>query len=178
MFGSESDFDEKSGLLQRGKIYKRYFGSYTLCQNTCYTSISPEESESKETPFVGNPPVTPQRRSVIPENPSQFESHPSPSIPVAGQSTPVSSPPPTTSPPPSPLDPRWPIWMMTLSSLFSKELDQRIQNSSGFYAKQCGLLSSLLIKIQKECSWLLISETVLWPGSWSSLTLRTMHCLI
>ena len=46
MFESESDFDEQSG-----KIYKRTFGSYTLGQNTGYTSLSLAESESKETPL-------------------------------------------------------------------------------------------------------------------------------
>ena len=70
MFGSESDFDEQSGLLRNGKRYKKTLGSYTLGQNTDYTSLIPEESESEETPFVGNTPITPQRRSVIPENPS------------------------------------------------------------------------------------------------------------
>ena len=59
MFGRESDFDEKNGLLRNGKRYKRTFGSYTLGQNTDYTSVSQEESEYEETPFVGNPPITP-----------------------------------------------------------------------------------------------------------------------
>ena len=68
MFGSESDFNEQSGLLRNDKRYQRPLGSYTLDQNTDYTSLSPEDSESEETPFVGNPPITPQRRSVIPEN--------------------------------------------------------------------------------------------------------------
>ena len=104
MFESKSDFDEQSGLLRNGKRYKRTLGSYTLGQNTDYTSLSPEESESEETPFVRNPPITPQRRSIIPENPSQFEINPSPSSPVADQSTSVSSLPPVTSPPP-PLPP-------------------------------------------------------------------------
>ena len=49
MFGSESDFDEQSGLLISGKRYKRNLGSYTLGQNTDYTLISPEESDSEET---------------------------------------------------------------------------------------------------------------------------------
>ena len=70
MFGIESDCDEQSGLLRNSKRYKRTFGSYTLCQNTNYTPLSPEESESEETPFVRNPPITPQCRSVIPKNPS------------------------------------------------------------------------------------------------------------
>ena len=65
MFGSESDFDEQSGLLRSGKRYKRNLESYTLGQNTEYT---PEDPESEETPFVRNPPITPQRRSVTPEN--------------------------------------------------------------------------------------------------------------
>ena len=62
MFESESDFDEQSGLLRSGKRYKRTFGSFTLGQNTNYTPLSPEESESEETPFVRNPPITLQRR--------------------------------------------------------------------------------------------------------------------
>ena len=49
MFESESDFDEQSGLFQRGKIYKRDIGSYTLGQNTVYTPLSPKESDSEET---------------------------------------------------------------------------------------------------------------------------------
>ena len=96
MFGSESDFDEQSGLLRSGKRYKRNFGSYTLGQNT------EEDSKSEETSSVRNPPTTPQRRSVIPEKQLQSESNPSSSIPVAGEYTPVSSTPPTTNPPPSP----------------------------------------------------------------------------
>ena len=152
MFGSESDFDKQSGLLRSGKRYKRNFGSYTLGQNTEYTPVSSADPTPDETPSVGNPLVTPQRRPVIPENPLQSESNPSSSIPVVGQSTPVNSPLLTSSPPPTPLDPPWPTCMMILSSLFSKELDQRIQNSSGFYAKQCGLLRPLRIKIQKERS--------------------------
>ena len=58
MFGSESDFDEQSGLLCNSKRYKKTLGSYILGQNTDYTSLSPEESE--ENPFVRNPPITPQ----------------------------------------------------------------------------------------------------------------------
>ena len=84
MFGSESDFDEESGFLRNGKRYKRTLGSYTLGQNTDYTSLSLEESESEETPFLRNPPITPQRRPVIPENPLQSESNPSPSSPITG----------------------------------------------------------------------------------------------
>ena len=87
MFASESDFDEKSGLLRSGKRYKRNFGSYTLVQTTEHTPVSPANSEPEETSSVGNPLVTPQQRSIIPENPSQSESNPSPSSPVAGQST-------------------------------------------------------------------------------------------
>ena len=59
MFGSESDFDEQSGLLRNGKRGQRPFGSYTLDKNTDYTSLIPKESESEETPFVRNPPITP-----------------------------------------------------------------------------------------------------------------------
>ena len=94
MFGSESTFDEQSVLLWNGKRYKKKFESYTLGQNTESNLASPAASDPEETPSVGNPPVTPQRRPIIFENPSQSESNPSPSIPVAGQSTPVSSPPP------------------------------------------------------------------------------------
>ena len=70
MFESESDFDEQSGLLRSGKRYKITFGSYTLGHNTEYTPLIPEEPESEETPFVRNPPITPQRRSITPEKPS------------------------------------------------------------------------------------------------------------
>ena len=97
MFGSESNFDEQSGLLRSGKIYKRNLESYTLGQNTEYTPLSPEDPESEETPSVRNPPTTPSQRSVTPENPSQPKSNPSPSIPVTGQSTPVSSSPPRST---------------------------------------------------------------------------------
>ena len=102
MFASENTFDEQSGLLRSRKRYKRDFRSYSQGQHTDYSLVNPADSEPEETPSVGNPPVTPQRRPIIPENPSQSESNPSPSIPVTGHSTPVSSPPPTTSPPPSP----------------------------------------------------------------------------
>ena len=94
MFASESDFDEQSGLLWSGKRYKRNLESYTLGQNTEYM---PDDPEYEETRFVRNPPITPQRRSATPGNPSQSSSNPSPSIPVAGQSTPVSSPPPQSA---------------------------------------------------------------------------------
>ena len=100
MFASENTFDEQSGLLRSGKRYKRDFGSYSQGQHTKYPPVNPTELEPEETPSVGNPPVTPQRRPIILENPLQSESNPSMSIPVAGQSTPVSYPPPTTSPPP------------------------------------------------------------------------------
>ena len=100
MIGSDWDFDEQSGLLRSGKRYKRDLGP-----STKYTHLSFESSDSTESPFVRNPPITPQQRPIIPENLSQSESNPSPSIPVAGQSTLVSSPPPTTSPPPSPSRP-------------------------------------------------------------------------
>ena len=101
MFGSESNFDEQSGLLCSGKRYKRNLESYTLDQNTEYTPLSPKDPESKENPYVRNPPITLQRRSVTPENLSQPKSNAIPSIPVTGQSTPVSSPPHTSSSPPS-----------------------------------------------------------------------------
>ena len=80
-------------MLRSGKRYKRNFESYTLGQNTESNPISPAVSEPEETPSIGNPPVTPQRRPIIPNNPSQSESNPSPSIHVAGHSTPVISPP-------------------------------------------------------------------------------------
>ena len=102
MFASESTFNEQIGLLRSGKRYKRNFESYTLGQSTESNPISPTALEPEETPSIGNPLVTLQQRPIIPENPSQSESNPSSSIPVAGQSTLVSSPPPTTSPPPSP----------------------------------------------------------------------------
>ena len=97
MFWSESEFDEQSGLLRSGKRYKRNLESYTLGQNTEYTPLSPEVPEFEETPFVRNPPITPQQRSVTPENPPQSGSNHSPSIPVTGQSTWVSSPPPQSN---------------------------------------------------------------------------------
>ena len=59
--------------------------------------LSPKDPESEETPSVRNPPITPPRRSVTPENPSQPESNPSSSILVIGQSTPVSSSPPRST---------------------------------------------------------------------------------
>ena len=55
MFGRESELEEESGLLQNGKRYKRSIGSFILGQNPDYTSLSQEESESEETPFIGNP---------------------------------------------------------------------------------------------------------------------------
>ena len=70
MFGSESTFDEQSGLLRSGKIYKRNLKSYTLGQNTEYTPLHPKYFESQETSFVRNPPITLQSRPVSPENPS------------------------------------------------------------------------------------------------------------
>ena len=93
MFASESTFDEQSGLLQSGKRYKRNFESYTLGQNTKSNPVSTAASEPEETSYVGNPSVTPQQRPIIPENLSQSESNPSLSIPIAGQSAPISSPP-------------------------------------------------------------------------------------
>ena len=92
MFASESTFNEQSGLLRSGKRYKRNFESYTLGQNTESNPVSPAASEPEETLSIGNPPVTPQWRPIIPENPSQYESNPSLSIPVGGKFTLVSSP--------------------------------------------------------------------------------------
>ena len=106
MFASDNTLTKQSGLLRSGKRYKRDFGSYSQGQHTEYPPVNPSDSE--ETPSVGNPPVTPQQRPIIPENPSQSEIHPSQSIPVAGQSTLVSSPPPTSRPPPPPLALLWP----------------------------------------------------------------------
>ena len=70
MVASVNTFDEQSGLLRSGKRYKRDFGSYSQDQHTEYSPVNPTESEPEETPSVGNPPVTPQCQSVIPENPS------------------------------------------------------------------------------------------------------------
>ena len=86
MIGSDWDCDEQSGLLRNDKRYKR-----DLRSSTEYTPLSSEASESAEAPVVRNPPITPQQRPIIPENLSQSESNPSPSIPVAGQSSPASS---------------------------------------------------------------------------------------
>ena len=71
MFASESTFDEQSGLLRSGKKYKRNFESYTLGQNTESNPVSPAASKLEETPSIGNPQVTPQRRPIIPEISSQ-----------------------------------------------------------------------------------------------------------
>ena len=70
MVASENTFDEQSGLLQSGKRYKRDFGSYSQGQHTEYSPVNPADSEPKETPSIGNPLVTLQRRPIIPENPS------------------------------------------------------------------------------------------------------------
>ena len=86
MIGSDWDCDEQSGLLQNDKRYKRDLGS-----STEYTHLSSKTYESAEVPSVRNPPITPQQRPIIPENLLQSESNPSPSIPVAGQSSPASS---------------------------------------------------------------------------------------
>ena len=102
MFGSASDCDTQSGLLRSGKRYKRDLGSNTLGQNNVDTSLSPEDSNPEKTPFVRNPPITPQRRPGSPQNLSPSESNPNPSSSVVGQSPSVSSPPPITSPPPPP----------------------------------------------------------------------------
>ena len=102
MFASDTPFDEKSGLLRNGKRYKRDFDPSFLGQATASTLVNPEESDSEEDPSVGNPPVTPQRRSATPEIPSQSESQPGPSIPATGQSAPVNPSPSTSCPPPKP----------------------------------------------------------------------------
>ena len=59
MFEGESDLEEESGFLRNGKRYKRNFGSYIFGRNPGYTPIRQSESESEETSFVGNPPLTP-----------------------------------------------------------------------------------------------------------------------
>ena len=92
MIESDWDSDDQSGLLRNDKIYKRDLGP-----STEYTPVRPQSSESAEAPSVRNPLITPQQRPIIPENLSQSESNPSPSIPVAGQSSPASSNP--SSPP-------------------------------------------------------------------------------
>ena len=86
MIGSYWDCNEQSGLLRSGKRYKRDLGS-----STEYTPLRSESFESSEVPSVRNPPITPQQRPIIPKNLSQSKSKPSPSIPVAGQSSPASS---------------------------------------------------------------------------------------
>ena len=70
MFASDTPFDEQSGLLRNEKRYKRDFDPSSLGQATASTPVNPEESDSEENPSVGNPPVTPQRRSITPEIPS------------------------------------------------------------------------------------------------------------
>jgi hypothetical protein len=161
MFERESDLEEESGLLRNGKRYKRSFGSYILGQDTAYTSVSQSESEPEETPFVGNPPITPQRRFITLEKPSQSESNPSQNSPVADPSTSVSSPfapfvpPPRHSlPPPPPLllplllpGSIWLMETMMLSSRYLQELDQMILNSFGSYAKLFGQSGMLEMKI-------------------------------
>ena len=82
MFASDNTFDEQSGLLRSGKRYKRDFDSYSLGQATASSPVNPEESDAKENSSVGNPPVTPQHSPLTPKIPSQYDSQPSPSIPV------------------------------------------------------------------------------------------------
>ena len=98
MIGSDWDFDEQSGLLRSGKRYKR-----DLSSSTEYTPLISEASESAEAPPVRNPPITPQQRPIILKNLSHSKSNPSPSILVAGQSSPASPNP--FSPPKSQMDP-------------------------------------------------------------------------
>ena len=86
MFASDWDCDEQSSLLRNSKRYKRDLGS-----STEYTHLSSKASESAKVPSVRNHPIAPQQRPIIPENLSQYESNPSSSIPVAGQSSPASS---------------------------------------------------------------------------------------
>ena len=93
MFASDTPFDEQSGLLRNGKRYKRDFDPSSLGQVNVSTPVNIEDSDSEDDPSIGNPPVTPQRRSATPEIPSQSESQPGPSIPATGQSAPVNPPP-------------------------------------------------------------------------------------
>ena len=102
MFASDNTFAEQSGLLRSGKRYKRDFESYSFGQDTAPSPINPEEPDPEENPSFGNPSVTPPRSSANPETPSQSTNQYSPSIPVAGQSTPVNPPPSTSCPHPNP----------------------------------------------------------------------------
>ena len=102
MFTSDTLFDEQSGLLRNGKRYKRNFDPSSLSQVTTSTPVNPEELDSEENHSVGNPLVTPQRRSATPDIPSQSENQPGSSIPATGQSSPTNPPPSTTCPPPKP----------------------------------------------------------------------------
>ena len=135
MFASDTLFDEQSGLLRNGKRYKRNFDPSSLSQVITSTPVNPEESDSEDDPSVGNPPVTPQRRSTTPESPSPSEGQPSPSIPTTSQSTLVN--PPHQRPVPLPTSPEtpWPTSLMTLNSPSLKVRDQRTHSSSGFSAK-------------------------------------------
>jgi len=101
MFGRKSDYDEQSGILRSGKQYKRSFGAYSLGQDSGYSSLSQEESESEETPLFSNPPITPQRQTVIQGTSSQSDNFPPQSDPVTVQFPSVSSTP--ASPYPSSL---------------------------------------------------------------------------
>ena len=143
MFASDTPFDEQSGLLRNGKRYKRGFDPSPLVQATTSTPVNPKASDSEENPSVGNPPVTPPRRSATPEFPLQSESQPGPSIPATGQSAP--------QPPETP----WPTSLMTLNSPSLKARDQRTQNSSGFSAKQYGTQRKLQIQMCEPRSSLL-----------------------
>ena len=84
MFASDNTFDEQSGLLRSGKRYKRDFGSYSQGRHTEYPPENPTDSAPKEFPSVDHPSLTPHRRPIFPEKPSQSESNPSSSIPIAG----------------------------------------------------------------------------------------------
>ena len=126
---------------------RRNFESSTLGPDTKSTPFSPAASEPEETPSIGNPPVTPQCKPIIPKNPSQSESNPSPSIPVAGQSTPVISSPPATNPPPTP--PRSTMAHMNndIKLPVFKGTGSEDPEQYGFYVKQCGMLRTLRIKM-------------------------------
>ena len=160
MFGSESNF-EQSGLLRSGKRYKRNLESYTLGQNTKYMSLSPKDQESEETIFVRNPPRTPQRRSITLENPSESKNNPSPSIPVTGQSTSVSYPSPTTIPPPSPPKPTMAHMNDDIKLPVFKGTGSEDPEHFWFLCEAVWTAKNTTDQDTKECSWLLLSETVL-----------------
>ena len=102
MFVSDNTPAMHSSLPQSGKGYKRDFESYSLGQDTTPSPINSEDSDLEDNPSFGNPLVTPQRSSINPKIPLQFDSQPSPCIPATGQSAPVNPLPSTPCPPPNP----------------------------------------------------------------------------